>query len=113
MIISVSNREADARYVVIAMLKSPLLAQDLEALTATYLRMPFSVRAQETKILPKVLFGVITRDTLQVKLAMLRACASQDSQEKDAKIELERTSSDVLHKMHLARQDKHVAIDLR
>jgi hypothetical protein len=62
--------------------------------------------------LPKVLFGVITRDTLQVKLAMLRACASQDSQEQNAKIELERTSSDVLHKMHLARQDKHVVIDL-
>lgn len=97
---------------VIAMLKSPLLAQDLEALTATYLRMPFSVRAQQTKILPKVLFGVITRDTLQVKLATLRACASQDLQETTAKIELERTSSDVLRKIHLAHKDKHVAIDL-
>jgi len=98
--------------VVIAKLKSPLLVQDLEALTATYPRTPFSLRPQNKKILPKVLFGVITRDTLQVKLATLRACASQDSQETTAKIKLERTSSDVLCKMDLARQDKHVVIDL-
>jgi hypothetical protein len=48
--------------------------------------------AGDQKILPKVLFGVITRDTLQVKLAVRRACASQDLQETTAKIELERTS---------------------
>ena len=81
----------------------------MEVLNAKNLRTLFLLSPETNKILAKVLFGAITRDTLQVKLAVLHVRASQDIQEPIAKLLLGQISLDALRKMLLALQDKLVA----
>ena len=105
----VLRKEADARFAVNAILKYLQLGQDMEVLNAKNLRTLFLLSPETNKILAEVLFGAITRDTLQVKLAVLHVRASQDIQEPIVKLLLDQISLDALCKMLLALQDKLVA----